>query len=277
VPAERRARGRSGQDGARLGAGRLIVLRSALATAVLVVAATVLGIALVPGTGTASRLPVSRGPGLSSAIGALFTTQSGRLVTHFCSATVVDSPAGDLVLTAAHCVTGRTTDLVAFVPAYAHGKAPYGIWMVTRVFADQNWRTSADPDDDFAFLEVKRTGSTARVEDVTGAEAVGIGQPAGEIVTVTGYPSDLDAPISCDNDALAYSATQFQFNCDGYTDGTSGGPFLSHVLSPGGPGIVIGVIGGFEQGGQTPSVSYAARFGQRMAQLYQTAVAAARS
>ena len=277
VPAERRARGRRERGGARLGAGRLIVFRSALVTAVLAVAATVLGIALVPGTGTASRLPVSRGAGLSSAIGALFTTtQSGSLASHFCSATVVDSPAGDLVLTAAHCVTGRATDTVAFVPAYAHGKAPYGIWMVTKVFADQNWRTSADPDDDFAFLEVKRTGSTARVEDATGAEAVGIGQPAGEIVTVTGYPSDLDAPISCDNDALAYSATQFQFDCDGYTNGTSGGPFLSHVLSPGGPGIVIGVIGGFEQGGQTPSVSYAARFGQRMAQLYRTAVAAAR-
>jgi V8-like Glu-specific endopeptidase len=277
VPAERQTRGRGDSGGARLGAGRLIVFRSALVTAVLAVAATVLGIALVPGTGTASRLPVSRGAGLSSAIGALFTTQSGRLASHFCSATVVDSPAGDLVLTAAHCVTGRATDTVAFVPAYAHGKAPYGIWMVTKVFVDQNWRTSADPDDDFAFLDVKRTGSTARVEDVTGAEAVGIGQPAGEIVTVTGYPSDLDAPISCDNDALAYSATQFQFDCDGYTDGTSGGPFLSHLLSPNGPGIVIGVIGGFEQGGLTPSVSYAARFGQRMAQLYQTAVAAARS
>jgi V8-like Glu-specific endopeptidase len=254
------------------------VLRSALATAVLAVAATVLGIALVPGTGTASRLPVGRGAGISAAIGALFTTTpSGRLASHFCSATVVDSPAGDLVLTAAHCVTGRASETVAFVPAYAHGKTPYGIWMVTKAFVDQNWHKTADPDDDFAFLVVKRTGSTARLEDLTGAEAVGIGQPAGEIVTVTGYPSDLDAPISCDNDALAYSATQFQFNCDGYTDGTSGGPFLSHVLSPGGPGIVIGVIGGFEQGGQTPSVSYAARFGQRMAQLYQTAVAAARS
>lgn len=278
MPAERRRRGRIGHDGDGLGAWRQLVLRSAIITTVLALAATVLGIALVPGTGTASRLPaLGRGPAQAPAIGPLFTTQSGRLDSHFCSASVVDSPSGNLVLTAAHCVTGRSLARIAFVPGYAHGKAPYGIWTVTKVIVDQNWQSSADPDDDYAFLVVKRASSTARVQDSTGAEAVGIGQPAGEIVTVTGYPADLDAPISCDNDALAYSSTQFEFDCDGYTNGTSGGPFLAGVLAPGGPGVVIGVIGGFEQGGLTPSVSYAARFGQRMAQLYRTAVAEAGS
>ena len=276
--AERRRRGRMGLGSDGLGAGRLLVFRAAIITTTLAVAATVLGIALVPGTGTASGVPApSRVRAQSPAIGPLFTTQSGHLVSHFCSASVVDSPTGNLVLTAAHCLTGRSLAGIGFVPGYAHGKAPYGIWTVTKVIVDQNWQSSADPDDDYAFLVVKRAGTPARVQDITGAEAVGIGQPAGEIVTVTGYPNDLDAPISCDNDALAYSSTQFEFNCDGYTNGTSGGPFLAGVLSPGGPGVVVGVIGGFEQGGLTPSVSYAARFGQRMAQLYRTAVAEAGS
>jgi len=276
VRADRRAGGQAIRG--RLGAGRLLVFRSAIITAALAAAVTVLGFTLSPGTGTAARVPAqSRGSGAASAIGALFTVASGRLGSHFCSASVVDSPSGNLVLTAAHCVTGRSASAVAFVPGYAHGKAPYGIWMITKVIVDQSWQSSADPDDDYAFLVVKHAGSTARVQDSTGAEAVGIGEPAGEIVTVTGYPSDLDAPISCDNDALAYSQTQFEFDCDGYTNGTSGGPFLARVLTPGGPGVVIGVIGGFEQGGLTPSVSYAARFGQRMEQLYRTAVAAARS
>jgi hypothetical protein len=35
---------------------------------------------------------------------------------------------------------------------------------------------------------------------------------------------------------------------------------------------VIGVIGGYEQGGNTPSVSYSARFGQAVRNLYNTAV-----
>src|ERR1700731_2819824 len=37
------------------------------------------------------------------AVGALFTTSKGRLGQHFCTASVVDSPAGDLLMTAAHC------------------------------------------------------------------------------------------------------------------------------------------------------------------------------
>ena len=39
-------------------------------------------------------------------VGALFTTSAGQLGQHFCTASVVDSPAGDLVITAAHCVSG---------------------------------------------------------------------------------------------------------------------------------------------------------------------------
>jgi hypothetical protein len=36
--------------------------------------------------------------------------------------------------------------------------------------------------------------------------------------------------------------------------------------------MVIGVIGGYQQGGDTPSVSYSARFGALVADLYKTAV-----
>jgi V8-like Glu-specific endopeptidase len=257
---------------------RQLVFRSALVTTALAVAATVLGIALGPGAGSASRVPV---PGSDaarpSAVGALFTLQSGRLGDHFCSASVVDSPSGDLVLTAAHCMTRHPAGSVVFVPGYADGKAPYGVWTVSRVIVDRNWQSGADPDDDFAFLVVKPRGGPDRIQDLTGAEAIGIGEPAGQAVTVTGYPNDLDAPINCDNETVAFSPTQFEFDCDGYTNGTSGGPFLASALGPGGPGTIVGVIGGYEQGGLTPSVSYAARFGQSMAALYQTAMRAAGS
>jgi hypothetical protein len=39
-----------------------------------------------------------------------------------------------------------------------------------------------------------------------------------------------------------------------------------------GLGAVIGVIGGYEQGGDTPSVSYSARFGQAVRDLYDKSV-----
>lgn len=258
---------------------RALVLRSAIITTALAGAATLVGIALVPADGTASRVRAhGTATSQSPAVGALFTTRSGRLASHFCSASVVDSPSGDLVLTAAHCMRRHSPGPVVFVPGYAHGQAPYGIWTVTKVIEDHSWRSSSDPDDDFAFLIVRQAGNAAAsVQDLTGAEAIGIGEPAGQRVTVTGYPSDLDAPISCGNDAVAFSPTQLEFRCDGYTNGTSGGPFLASVNSPGGAWVVIGVIGGYEEGGRTPSVSYAARFGARMAALYRTAVTEAGS
>ena len=61
------------------------------------------------------------------------------------------------------------------------------------------------------------------------------------------------------------------FDCPGYTDGTSGGPFLTDVKASTGDGQVIGVIGGYQQGGDTPSVSYSSQFRANIAALYKTA------
>jgi hypothetical protein len=66
---------------------------------------------------------------------------------------------------------------------------------------------------------------------------------------------------------------QLEFDCGGYPNGTSGGPFLSQVDPSTGQGQVIGVIGGYEQGGNTPEVSYSAVLGSNAAALYQRAVA----
>jgi len=45
-------------------------------------------------------------PAGTAAVGALFTMSGSQLRTHFCTASVVDSPAGDVIVTAAHCVKG---------------------------------------------------------------------------------------------------------------------------------------------------------------------------
>jgi V8-like Glu-specific endopeptidase len=271
-----------------------------LATAAAVVIAAVLGAGFLILTAPAVTAPAAAvaAAGQVRTVGALFTlTSSGRLGTHFCTASVVHSPRGDLVLTAAHCVSARAAGEVAFVPDYANGKTPYGIWVVTRVVVDQAWRIADDPDDDFAFLVVSQPGSKLSLEQVTGGETLETGTPAGHWVQVSGYPDNDDSLISCDNTVLAYSPTQFQFDCGGFADGTSGSPLIDETAGAGsagagsagagsagggagsggagsaGAGVVIGVIGGFQQGGLTPSVSYAARFSVDMAALYQTAVA----
>lgn len=207
------------------------------------------------------------------AVGALFTTSAGQLSQHFCTASVVDSPAGDLVITAAHCMTG-TQGTVDFVPGYDRGDQPYGIWTVTKVYVDQAWSSSSSQDDDFAFLRVSQPGSSVPVEDVTGAERLATGTPASrQLVQVIGYPITTSQPVTCQNWLREPMAGQLEFDCDGYTNGTSGGPFLSGVDQATGQGLVIGVIGGYQQGGNTPQVSYSPVLGANAAALYKQAVA----
>jgi V8-like Glu-specific endopeptidase len=206
------------------------------------------------------------------AVGALFTMTAGKLGSHFCTASVVNSPHGDLVITAAHCVTG-TSGAIAFVPGYHSGATPYGVWTVTGIYVDNPWSSSSDPDDDFAFLKVSQPGSIVPIEDVTGAEQLGTSTPVRQLVDVIGYPDSTNVPITCRNWTRQPMADQLEFDCGGYTDGTSGGPFLASVSPQTGQGTIIGVIGGYEQGGLTPQVSYSAMFGASVAALYQTAVA----
>jgi V8-like Glu-specific endopeptidase len=254
--------------------------------AAVVVAAIVLAVPADGGeAGTAGAVP-GRGPsyhvtGTSAtptgqafdgvaAVGALFGYSGGELGGHFCTASVVHSRAGDLAVTAAHCVTGNTAQIV-FVPGYANGKAPYGIWPVTQVYTDQAWKSSQDPDDDVAFLRLSSASDGVPIEDITGAEQLGTSDQAGTLVQVIGYPDGANQPVWCVNWTKSFSPTQLEFDCGGYPDGTSGGPFLANVSGVSGQGTIIGVIGGYEQGGLTPSVSYASAFGAGVTALYQTA------
>jgi V8-like Glu-specific endopeptidase len=264
------------------------IFRSRSRAALITAAAVGAVVTLTPANGAASGIatgfaravrhlagPSRNGQPFSGepAVGALFTTSAGQLGKHFCTASVVDSPAGDLVLTAAHCVTG-TSGIIDFVPGYDNGAAPYGVWTVTRIYVDQAWHSSSSQDDDFAFLRVSDTGSSIAVEDETGAEKLVTGTPANhQLIQVIGYPNGANQPVTCQNGLREPIADQLEFDCGGYTDGTSGGPFLSQVDPSTGQGQVLGVIGGYEQGGNTPQVSYSAVLGSNAAALYKQAVA----
>jgi V8-like Glu-specific endopeptidase len=205
------------------------------------------------------------------AVGALFTMSKGKLGHHFCTASVISSPHGDLVITAAHCVSG--TSGIVFVPGYDRDAAPYGIWTVTKIYTDRSWKSSSDPDDDVAFLRVSQPGSIVPIEDVTGAEVLKTGTPPRQLVEAVGYPDSGNEPIACRNWTREPMPEQLEFDCGGYTDGTSGGPFLASVNPLTGKGTVIGVIGGYEQGGLTPQISYSSMFGANVAALFRLAVA----
>jgi V8-like Glu-specific endopeptidase len=233
-------------------------------------------IARAPGATVSRQAPAISDAGQAfdgvAAVGALFTVSGGKLGTHFCTASVVHSARGDLAVTAAHCVTGNKGQ-IAFVPDYANGKEPYGVWQVTAVYTDQNWQSAQDPDDDVAFLRLSDGSDGTPIENVTGAEQLAVNWQEPAAVQVIGYPDGADQPVTCANWATSFSPTQLEFDCDGYTGGTSGGPFLADVSAASGEGTIVGVIGGYEQGGDTPQVSYASAFGPAVTVLYQAAEA----
>ena len=206
-------------------------------------------------------------------VGTLFGTSDGSLTSHHCTGSVVASPEGDIVVTAAHCVygsSGAETDL-AFVPDYDNGSMPYGIWDVSEVYVAPEWVSDRDSDYDVAFIVVHDTSASSTIQGTVGADTLAVDQSYTPLTTVIGYPSDTNEPITCTNYTSEFSSTQLQFDCDGYPGGTSGSPFLTDVSSTTGLGTVVGVIGGYETGGDSPDVSYSVRFTDWVSQLFTQA------
>src|SRR5439155_3587094 len=118
-------------------------------------------------------------------------------------------------------------------------------------------KTSHDPKHDYALLVVAPRiigGIAKNIEDVVGSYVLGSAPPAGSKVTVDGYVAGVrDRPITCT--ANTYRTSGYpSFDCDGFANGTSGGPWIRS-------GSVVGVIGGLHQGGCTPRTSYSSPFG----------------
>jgi V8-like Glu-specific endopeptidase len=206
-------------------------------------------------------------------VGALFESDASG--EHFCTASVVTSPGQDLLITAAHCINGGdgSGDLqnIVFIPDYRDGATPYGIWTPQRMVVAPQWANSADPDYDVGFV-VLQPHDGENIQQVLGASQLGFDSGYQDLVRVTGYPSSADAPITCVNWTSQQSTTQLRFNCGGYTAGTSGSPWVTHFDTQSRTGTIVGVIGGYQQGGDTPSISYSAYFGSGIQQLYQQAI-----
>lgn len=204
-------------------------------------------------------------------VGPLFV--SGLDGEHTCTASVVDSPAGDALVTAAHCLSDTGVGVV-FAPGYAAGVAPFGTWVVTAAYVDPTWVSDQDTADDVAFLVVAPSvtnPTTASVQSVVGANTLGVAPAPGQTVTVTGYPAGTGGtPITCTT-PVSYEVTSPAVDCDEFVGGTSGSPWVRSGDTAPWFGEITGVIGGPHQGGCSASVSYSAPFTAATAALFARA------
>ncbi|MFT2752327.1 trypsin-like serine peptidase [Clavibacter sp. Sh2088] len=161
----------------------------------------------VTGSASASRSATLSASGDASAaapvphpgqpfVGVLFYVSGGR--DHACTASVVDTPDGDAIATAAHCLvdrrTGAATTLATFIPGAQGATAPHGIWPVRVAAVSSSWTTTGRASDDAGFARVKGPAGEVLAASVGAAEPV-FGTPlvpaTGQAprLAILGYPT----------------------------------------------------------------------------------------
>jgi V8-like Glu-specific endopeptidase len=220
--------------------------------------------------------PESESFGGVPTVGALLYTKANS--NHFCTASVINSTVGSLVLTAAHCVFSSSgySQHLEFIPGYDGDSPPYGVWPVTQITVAKGWRDGGNPDLDVAFLNVvPPPNSVGPIEQVTGALQIAFALPDAQHITVIGYNNTDQKPIMCSTTSFRFRHDQMEFYCRGFWYGTSGGPWILKYDAGNGTGTVYGVIGGYEAGGDVSWASYAAALEQPAQQLLAQAEASA--
>lgn len=182
-------------------------------------------------------------------VGAIFL---GGTSVHTCTGSVLDSAAGDLILTAAHCMAAGYD--VSFIPGFAVNAEPQNFWRIDQVYLDPRWVATEDPMADFAIARVVRDDGGAVEAAAGGGFAIGSGPDVGTDVTVTGYALGVGGdPIGCSARTTALDRGFPSLPCPGLVDGTSGSPWMTGST-------VVGVVGGLEGGGCDENVSYTPPF-----------------
>jgi len=198
--------------------------------------------------------PWSRGGLLTRTTGKVFFTLSDT--DYVCSGSAVTSADRSTVLTAGHCVYDPQDGVWArnwmFVPGYASGTAPHGLFVADHLATTTGWRTSGDFDDDVALVDVGPRGDGRLLTDAVGSQRIGFDVPRGRPAVAVGYPAeepwDGETLIGCAGPLRqdrrtdpSFTPTTDQGMACTMTGGSSGGPWLTDLDPRSGRGTVTSV------------------------------------
>lgn len=182
----------------------------------------------------------TKGGDVTKTTGKVFFTLGG--IDYVCSGSAVQSPHGNLVLTAGHCVHdgdgGAFATRWIFYPGWNGSPSPtLGSWTATRLFTTRTWSATADGFDDDAGFAVVSSGGSATLQGVLTGQGARVptiafdGPSTVQTYSAFGYP----AAKKYKGNTLTYCAGQVQIAYDGHqtmalpcdmTGGSSGGPWL---------------------------------------------------
>jgi hypothetical protein len=132
------------------------------------------------------------------------------------------------------------------------------------------WRRGHNPDLDLAFLTVAAVRGR-QVQAVTGGLSIGFNLGYDRRIEAVAYDDGGSDPVRCATRSFQFRAGQLEFLCSGFSGGTSGAPWVAGYNPGNGAGTLVGVIGGYEDGGRYPWASYSAYFGSALRAAYQLA------
>jgi hypothetical protein len=202
-------------------------------------------------TPTATKMSAAPVPP-DTKIGALFL---GAGDLHTCTAGVLDSKGGDLVVTAAHCVA-QDVD-TTFVAGFSDTADPADVWRVDAIYLDPRWVQNQDPLADFAILRVARDSGGTVEAQAGGGLTIGPAPKSGTEVTVIGYGLGVGGgPVGCTTATELAPGGFPSLPCGGLVDGTSGAPWTTGTTAP----TIIGLVGGLDGGGCDENISYSPPF-----------------
>jgi V8-like Glu-specific endopeptidase len=221
-------------------------------------------------------IPSARTVAGSKVIGALFFDNGAG--SHYCTASVIRTPKKNMLITAAHCLYNQSTHgwhrHIVFVPRYSAGRRPYGTWPVWLMVADKRWIDGGNPDLDYGFAAVQVMRGH-RIADMVGANDLLVNRGYTNRILVAGYPAKennpADRPVGCAGQTHRQARYQLRFDCHGFYGGTSGSPWLSDYDDRTQSGHVVGVIGGYQEGGSEEWRSYSPLFTTGVTHLLATA------
>ena len=197
----------------------------------------------------------------------------GDATKHFCTASVIESQHGNVILTAAHCISGSGKGIV-FSPGYHDGDEPYGSYPVTAAYVHPNWNQNHNIDYDFAFLTLGKGdhgGKAVDVQSVVGGNILVTSDGYQNTVEVVGYNDNEQKPRQCRVGTYKAETGQLGFTCGPFSSGTSGSPWIANYNASTKRGNVIGNIGGWHTGGCTSGVSYSSKYGTGTLSVYSRA------
>ena len=206
--------------------------------------------------------PTARSVPPDMRVGAIFLDGGKR---HACSGSVLHSPGGNLILTAAHCLLGGAR--ATFAPGFSGHAEAAGLWRVDDVYLDPRWIDRKDPRADYAIARVSNEQGRLLEAHAGSALTLGTAPAAGTRVTVTGYAAGVGGtPISCQAATGMTRDGYPSLACGGLVGGTSGSPWITDST-------VTAVIGGLEGGGCHAYLSYSSPFDEHTARLLARAEA----